>query len=165
MEIRDRQRIRRPVPPGMLRDTYRAFSLSNVMLNPPPWHLPRRHFLPQNFPDVELRRSLATSDAEDNPGYGLYLLSYVPLGGIISLYAKDIISVEKAEELKARGNRHIRIVRAAGLCLDSEPRLGRDYDYYTAWRARHELASFANSSNFPNAYFYDVGSYTILVAF
>ena len=120
MEIRDRQRIRRPVPPGMLRDTYRAFSLSNVMLNPPPWHLPRRHFLPQNFPDVELRRSLATSDAEDNPGYGLYLLSYVPLGGIISLYAKDIISVEKAEELKARGNRHIRIVRAAGHLTQSQ---------------------------------------------
>ena len=84
-------------------------------------HLPRRHFLQQNFRDVELRSSPATSNVEDNPDYGIYLLSYVPplAGGIISWYSKDIISVEKAEELKACGNRHIRIVRAAGHCLDS----------------------------------------------
>ena len=136
MELRDSPRIRRPVPPGMLRDTYRAFSLTNVMLNPPPWHLPRRHFLPQNFPDVELSRSLATSNVEDNPGYGLYLLSYVPPGGVISWYAKDIISVEQAEELKARGNRHITIVRAAGHCLDSEPRVwSRLWLFYCSPRA------------------------------
>ena len=74
------------------------------------------------------------------------------IGGIISWYTKDINLVEKAEEFKARGNRHIRIVRAAEHCLNSEPRSGQDYDYYAA---RHELAGFANSSNFPNAYFFD----------
>ena len=46
MVLRDRRRIRRPVPPGMLRDIYGAFSLpvTNVVLDPPPWHLPRRRF-------------------------------------------------------------------------------------------------------------------------
>ena len=65
------------------------------MLNPPPWHLP--NFLPQNFPDVELRGSLAAPNAKENPGYSLYLLSYIPPEGIIKWYAKDIFSVEKAE--------------------------------------------------------------------
>ena len=69
----------------------------SILLSPS--HLPRRHFLQQNFRDVELRSSLATSNVEDNPGYCLYLLSYVPPEGIISWYAEDIISVEKAEEL------------------------------------------------------------------
>ena len=35
------------------------------MLNPPPWHRPCKHFLRQNFPDVELGRSLTTCNAED----------------------------------------------------------------------------------------------------
>ena len=163
MELRDRDRLRPPVAPGMSRDTYRAFALRGVMLNPPPWHLPRYHFNPQDFPDVELRRgSLATCNVtNEDPGYGLFVLSNVVKDQIISWYAKDIISMKEATELKARGNRHIRIVKVPGHCLNSQPRPGRDYDYYAS---RHELAGFANSSHHFNAYFVDVGDYVVLVA-
>lgn len=103
MELRDRSSIRPPVLPGQLRDYYRATSLTNVPLFPPPWHLPRKHFEPQDFPDVELRRSLASCNIEDeNAGFGLFLLSDVMKGGIISWYSKDIISLKEADRLKAR---------------------------------------------------------------
>ena len=136
--------------------------MTNVMLHPFPNHLPLKHFRPQNFPHVELRRSLATCSAEDDAGYGLFLLSYVPAGDIISWYSKDIISKSEANELQARGNKYIRIVRQAKHCLNSQPLLWRDSDYYAAC---HELAGFANASNFLNAFFVDVGNHSILVPF
>ena len=132
------------------------------MLNPSQGHLPRSHFNPQKFPDAELRQSLATCDIEgEDPGYGLFLLSDVLKGQVISWYAKDIVSLAEAERLKAQGNRHLRIVVRACHCLNSQPRAGRGYAYYAA---RHELGGFANSSDTPNAYFVDVGDYTVLIA-
>ena len=160
--LRDRKRIRPPVPVGTLRSSYYAPPLTNIKLNPWPGHVPRSHFEPQTFPCVELRRSLATCNVEgEDPGYGPFLLGEVLAGQVISWYSKDIVSLADAERLKAQGNRHLRIVKQAVHCLNSEPRAGRGYDYYAA---RHELAGFANASNAPNAYFVDVGKYTVLVA-
>ena len=53
--IRDRGRLLSPVAPGMSRDTFRAFALIGVMLNPPPGHLPRDHFNPQDFPGIQVQ--------------------------------------------------------------------------------------------------------------
>ena len=163
MELRDRDRLKAPIAPGEYRQTYRAFALQGVMLNPPPGHLPRRHFELQDFPDVELRRdSLATCNVQDeDAGYGLFILNDVAEGQIISWYSKDIISKDKADKVEAKGNKHIRIVKVPGHCLNSQPRPGRDYAYYAA---HHQLAGFANSSHRFNAYFVDVGDYTVLVA-
>ena len=76
MELRDGDRLKAPIAPGEYRQTYRAFALQGVMLNPPPGHLPRRHFEPQDFPDVELRRaSHAICNVQDeDAGYGLFIL-------------------------------------------------------------------------------------------
>ena len=132
------------------------------MLNPWPGHLPRSHFLPQDFPEVEIRKSFATCNiGQEDAGYGLFACSDIFENDVISWYAKDVVSFAEAERLKARGNRHLRIVKQAGHFLNSEPRAGRGYDYYAA---RHELAGFANACDCPNAYFVDVGNFTILVA-
>ena len=163
MELRDRSHLRPPIPPGVLRPFYRAHAQPNISLAPPPGHVPWRHFNLQNLPAMELRRSLATCNIEDeDAGYGLFLLEAVPAHTVLTWYAKDIISFEEAHRLKERGNRHIRIVTGAGHCLNSEPRPGRDYDYYAG---KHELAGFANASNRPNAYLCDVGNYSILENF
>ena len=121
-------------------------------------------FEQQDFLDVELRRdSLATCNVQDeDAGYGLFILSDVAEGQIISWYSKDIIFKDKADKRKARGNKHIRIVKVPGHCLNSQPRPGQDYADYAA---HHQLAGFANSSNHFNAYFLDVADYTVLVAF
>ena len=143
MELRDRDRLKAPIAPGEYRQTYRAFALQGVMLNPPPGHLPRRHFELQDFPDVELRRdSLATCNVQDeDAGYGLFILNDVAEGQIISWYSKDIISKDKADKVEAKGNKHIRIVKVPGHCLNSQPLPGRDHAYYAA---HHQLAGFAS---------------------
>ena len=91
----------------------------------------------------------------------MFIISNVVKDQVFSWYAKDIISIKEAAELKARGNRHIRIVKMPGHCRNSQPQTGRDYDYYAS---RHELAGFANFSFHFNAYFVDVGDYVVLVA-
>ena len=129
------------------------------MLNSPPGYLPWRHFEPQDFPYVELRRdSLATCNVQDeDAGYGLFILEDTAEGQIISWYSEDIISKDKADKLKAQRNKHIRIVKVPSHCLNSQPRPWRDYAYYAA---HHQLAGFAHSSHHFDAYFVGVGDYT-----
>ena len=163
MDLRDRTRLLPPVPIGVLRDSYRASSLTNVDLNPPPHHLPRRHFGWHHFPEMELRRSFATCNVEDeDAGYGLFLDNPVTARTALTWYSKGIISFAEAHKLQQRGNRHIRVVTGAGHCLNSAPRSGRDYAYYAA---HHQLAGFANSSNHPNAYLVDIGADSVLETF
>ena len=133
------------------------------MLNLQQWHLPRNDFNQQDFPNVELcRGSLPTCNVTNKDScYGLVVLSNVVKDQIISWYAKGIISMKEATELKARGNRHIQTVKVPGHCLNSQPLPGRDYDYYASC---HELAGCTNSSHPFNAYFVDVGDYVVLVA-
>ena len=83
------------------------------MLNLQQWHLPRNDFNQQDFPNVELcRGSLPTCNVTNKDScYGLVVLSNVVKDQIISWYAKGIISMKEATELKAQGNRHIQIVK------------------------------------------------------
>ena len=93
MELRDRDRLKAPIAPGEYRQTYRAFALQGVMLNPPPGHLPRRQLEPQ---DVELRRdSLATVTCK-------------AMTRILATDYLSFISFDEAasDELKARGNNY-----------------------------------------------------------
>lgn len=160
MDLRDRTMLRPPVPPGTLRPSYRARAMNNVSLDPPPGHTPRRDFDLQYFPDMELRPSTATCNmVDEDPGYGLFLLEAAAARTVLTWYAQDIISFADAHRLQELGNRHIRVVTGAGHCLNSAPRPGRFYDYYAG---KHQLAGFANSSNRPNAFLRDVGSYSIL---
>lgn len=96
---------------------------------------------------------------DEDPGYGLFLLEAAAARTVLTWYAQDIISFADAHRLQELGNRHIRVVTGAGHCLNSAPRPGRFYDYYAG---KHQLAGFANSSNRPNAFLRDVGSYSIL---
>ena len=79
-----------------------AFALKNVMLNLQLWHC-------KIFPT--LSSVVAPSQSATNSGYGLVVLSNVVKDQIISWYAKGIISMKEATELKAQGNRHIQIVK------------------------------------------------------
>ena len=115
----------------MSRDTHGAFALRGVMLNPPPWHLPHDHFNPEDSPDVELHRgSLATCNVtNEDPGYRLFfVLSNLVKDQIISWYAKGIISMKEATDMKACGNRHIQIAKLPGHCLNSQALRRREND-------------------------------------